>query len=69
MTVLPGDIVQLDPGHYPDHLWSAQLLIVEEVKEWGVQGYTKTSEGLEYMQAETGTFEVVGRAAWLQVDP
>lgn len=32
----PGDVVQIiDPSHH----WFPALLVVDEVKDWGIQGY------------------------------
>ena len=61
-----GDIVQLDPAHHELERFGACLMIVTEVKSWGVQGYVKNAgeSALPYYRAKTGTFVKVGRAEW-----
>lgn len=64
-SVNRNDIVQIiDEGHP----WFPALLVVSEVKPWGVQAYTlivtnnEEPNGQAYNRLPTGTFEVVGRA-------
>lgn len=58
-----GDIVQLDPEKTGNLAFAGCLLVVTEVKSWGVQGYVHglgtrgERGGLAYYRAETGTFE------------
>lgn len=66
-----GDIVQLDPEKTANNAFAGCLMVVTEVKAWGVQGYvqglgTRESRGGQaYYRAETGTFERTnGRAVW-----
>lgn len=64
----PGDIVQLDPHTTHNPLFAGRLLVVTEVKPWGVQGYVHNAgtDGAAYYRAETGTFEPTGgRAPWV----
>ena len=69
-----GDIVQLDPEKTINPAFRACLLIVSDVKAWGVQGYVQTlganrgeTGGQAYYRAETGTFEPTGgKAVWVQ---
>lgn len=70
--VQPGDIVQLDPEKTKNKAFAACLMIVTEVKSWGVQGYVQALGtageigGQAYYRAEFGTFEVTGgRAPWI----
>jgi len=56
-----NDIVQItdvNDGWYPC------ILIVTEVKKWGIQGYLKApmSEGFLFYRVENGKFEKVGTA-------
>ncbi len=73
MTVLdasqiaPGNIIQITDEA---HSWYPALLIVDEVKSWGVQAYViipKTNDGSEapalaYNRLEYGCFDMVGVA-------
>ena len=69
-----GDIVQLDPEKTINPAFRACLLIVSDVKAWGVQGYVQILGanrgeigGQAYYRAETGTFEPTGgKAVWVQ---
>ncbi len=59
----PGDIVQIAPEHVS--IFAGCLVIVTEVKSWGVQGYvTVPARGDAYVRIETEEFQRVGRAAW-----
>lgn len=62
-----GDVVQLDPEEHTHHdgFWAGQLLLVTEVKSWGVQGYAQVHKGRVYYRAENGTFKRIGHAAWM----
>ncbi|KKM61992.1 hypothetical protein LCGC14_1526160 [marine sediment metagenome] len=69
------DIIQVSPGH--DETFGAALLIVTEVKLWGIKGYVQTPDSgqvfyrLPYKQKTTEHGEVfpaglrVGTAHWL----
>lgn len=66
-----GDIVQLDPEKTGNKMFAACLMIVSEVKAWGVQGYVQSlgangEPGSQaYYRAATGTFERThGKAVW-----
>lgn len=67
MKIEVGDVVQLDPEkhEHQEGFWAAQLLIVTEVKAWGVVGFAKVQGGDAYYRASFGTFERVGRATWV----
>jgi hypothetical protein len=68
-----GDIVQLDPEKTENRMFAACLMVVSEVKSWGVQGYVQglgekgEPGGQAYYRAAWGTFEwcVDGRAVWV----
>ncbi len=59
----PGDIVQITD---PSDNWYPCLLIVSEVKSWGIQGCVimPTPKGTReaYYRIENGKFQVVGKA-------
>ena len=70
-TVKPGDIVQLSPDTTNNKMFGAALMIVTEVKSWGVQGYVQAlgengeMGGQAYYRASFGTFEMTGgKAVW-----
>lgn len=67
-----GEIVQLSPSETKNKMFAACLMVVTEVKAWGVQGYVQglgengISAGQAYYRAETGTFERTGGyAVWV----
>jgi hypothetical protein len=70
LPLRPGDVVQLDPSRHEPARFGACLMVVTEVKPWGVQGYVKApgSADLAYYRAETGTFARVGRVEWATGD-
>ena len=60
-----GMIVQItNKGHH----WFPCLIIVTEVKSWGIQGYmtipsnTEATNGDAYIRLKTEEFEIVGEA-------
>lgn len=70
--VQPGDVIQCDPK---TSRWGPVLVIVEEVRPWGVQGYfmmparvgggPTTIEGRAYVRVKSGEFVRIGRATWV----
>jgi hypothetical protein len=65
-----GDIVQLDPEQTANDQFAGCLMVVTEVKVWGVQGYVrvpgKTIGGNAYYRASFGTFaHTGGKAKWI----
>ena len=68
-----GEVVQLDPEKTGNPMFRACLMVVSEVKPWGVQGYVqslgeKGEVGNQaYYRAETGTFLPLenNKAPWL----
>ena len=68
-----GDIVQLDPDKTENRMFAACLMVVSELKPWGVQGYVQAlgengePGGQAYYRAKHGTFEAChnGRAPWI----
>lgn len=65
-----GDIVQVIPGSWPEHeAWNAVLVIVTEIKSWGVQGYTTApGQGDAFIRLKTEQFEKVGAASFMRED-
>lgn len=58
MTLKKGDIVQVNPDKND---WGPSLVVVEEVKDWGVQGYTYLPrQGPAYIRLEWGDIELTG---------
>jgi hypothetical protein len=71
MPVEMYDIVQLDPQLTENPMFAGCLMVVTEVKSWGVQGYVQSlgengsPGGQAYYRAKEGTFESTGgRAVW-----
>lgn len=67
-----GDIVQLSPRDTANPMFAGCLMVVTELKTWGVQGYvTALGEngkpgGQAYYRATFGTFERTGgKAEWI----
>jgi len=69
----PGDIVQIKPD-LKTKAFAGCLMVVTEVKDWGVEGYVQTvgdvervkTGGQAYYRAETGSFEPTGgKAVWI----
>lgn len=67
-----GMIVQLDPFETKNKMFAGCLMVVTEVKLWGVQGYVQglgekgELGGRAYYRAELGTFEFTGgQAVWV----
>jgi hypothetical protein len=60
-----GDIVQINPD---EKSFGGCLVIVDEVKAWGVLGYVPYGRAqcsnVFYCQHLNGTFELVGKAKW-----
>lgn len=64
-----GDIVQVVPGAFERSEWNAVLVIVTEVKLWGIQGYTTSpGQGDAFIRLKAGTFEKVGAASFMRQD-
>lgn len=62
MSLKKDDIVQI----VPEHNWGGCLLVVDEVKSWGIQGYVEIPlKGQAYIRIKNGEFEVVGRAVFV----
>ncbi len=65
-----GAVVQLDPEKALNTMFSGCMLVVTEVKPWGVQGYVQalgtngSQGGQAYYRAEWDEIELVGRAVW-----
>lgn len=66
-TIQINDIVQLDPIETGNPAFSACLMVVSEIYDWGVQGYvTVPDKGQAYYRAKHGTFERTGgKAVWV----
>ena len=60
-----GDIVQVNPDL---EVFGACMVVVTEVKSWGIQGYVQNAgqEGQAYIRLKTEDFEPTGgRAVWV----
>jgi len=73
VTIKPGVVVQLDPVKTSNKMFAGCLMVVTEVKIWGVVGYVQSlgekgqSGGQAYYRAEIGTFMPVQNniAPWI----
>ena len=67
-SVKVGSIVHSNP-EWANKAFANQLIIVTEVKAWGIQGYVKPLEegnGLAYIRVTWDNIELTGgRAAWV----
>lgn len=62
-AIAVGDVVQIDPEH--DDKFGGNLLVVTEVKSWGVQGYVAIpGSGLAYYRVHFESVRRIGVAAW-----
>lgn len=66
--VKPNSVVQIAPES--DERFGGCLLVVTEVRTWGVQGYVnncanKNERGLAYYRANWADIEYVGEAQWI----
>lgn len=65
-TITRGDIIQITN---PDNEWYSCLLIVDEVKGWGVQAYLYIPKsGDAYYRVANGEFTKVGEAILVNSD-
>lgn len=62
-TIEVGDVVQIAPAY--DEWFGGCLLLVTEVKAWGVQGFVKIpGSGDAYYRAPFTAVFRIGRAEW-----
>jgi len=60
-----NDIVQVDPNF---ETFGACMVVVTEVKDWGIQGYVQSAgiAGQQYIRLKTEQFEPTGgKAIWV----
>ncbi len=69
--IIPGCVVQINPEADND-MFGACLLVVDEVRDWGVQGYVAvpSSKGPRntWMRPKFEDIEYVGQAVWVNVE-
>ncbi len=72
MQLTVDSIIQLDPIKTENKMFAGCLMVVTEIKSWGVQGYVQglgkdgDPAGQAYYRATTGTFELTGgHAVWV----
>jgi hypothetical protein len=64
MKLKKGTIVQIDPDS--DEVFGGCLLIVTELKKFGVQGYVDVpGKGQAYYRAKEGNYKICGSAEWM----
>ncbi len=68
--VQQGDVVQIDPESHAR--FAACLMVVTDVKNWGLQGYIivpgVTGSDRAYYRVNNGGYAKVGVAKWLRGD-
>ena len=66
-TIRIGDIVQANPEKCE---WGPSLVVVSEIKSWGIQGYTHIPfQGDAFIRLKFADFEPTGgRAIWDHAD-
>ncbi len=66
-TVSPGDLIQLDPLKHTHHegFWAGRVLVVDDVKSWGVECHAPLKDAEAHYRARNGTFVRVGSLHWL----
>ena len=57
----PNDVVQLKSDDSIREEFRGKLMIIEDPKPWGAQGYVDTFEGRAYFRANTEQMEYVGK--------
>jgi len=71
MPIVAGDLVQLDPQVTTNPAFAGCIMVVTEVKEWGVIGYVQALGSREkiggqaYYRAMNDTFQRCGQAYWI----
>jgi hypothetical protein len=61
-----GDIVQVNPEK---EMFGACLVVVTEVKSWGIQGYVQSAgvDGQQFVRLKNDDFETTnGQAVWVR---
>ena len=66
--VSKGDVIQVNEC-VGNCNWTGCLMIVDEVKDWGVQAYLHIPmQGDAYLRLKHGEYEVIGKAALAHPD-
>jgi len=63
-----GDIVQVDPSDPSKEMFGGCMVVVTEVKSWGIQGYVQSAgvTGQQYIRLEFNDFAPTGgKAVWI----
>jgi len=64
-----GDVIQVVDGPAGDGSWIGCLMIVDEVKEWGVLAYLHVPmKGDAYLRLKHGEYDIVGKAVLVHPD-
>ena len=63
-----NDIIQVNEN-VGNGSWTGCLMIVDEVKDWGIQAYLHVPmQGDAYLRLKHGEYEVVGKAVLVHSD-
>ena len=62
-----NDVVQISPEvNHHDGFWAGNLLIVTDVRDWGVIGYCRTQDGKAFLRLKNGEYEKIGSLSWIE---
>jgi len=68
MDVSKNDVIQVIEG-VGNGSWTGCLMIVDEVKDWGVMAYLHVPmQGDAYLRLKHGEYEVIGKAVLAHPD-
>lgn len=68
MDVSKNDVIQVIEG-VGNGSWTGCLMIVDEIKDWGVQAYFHVPmQGDAYLRLKHGEYEVIGKAVLVHPD-
>ena len=64
-TINKYDIVQVNP----EHSWGGSFIVVEDINDWGIQGYCDIpKKGQAYIRLNYDEFVKVGKAYYIYGD-
>lgn len=65
-NVSVNDVIQVNDA-FKNSKWTGCLMIVDEVRDWGVQAYLHVPmQGDAYLRLRHNEYEVIGKAAFVR---
>jgi hypothetical protein len=64
----PGTVLQISPHADVNKYLLGCLMVAEEIRSWGVQGYVQQAEGRAYVRVGWADLAWIGQAYWLDED-